>query len=49
MGTLMKQRSNQHEKFIEEEDDFDEDYNDDGALIFENTQYVYIYMYRKLN
>lgn len=37
MGTLMKQRLNQHEKFVE--DDFDdEDDNDGGALIFENKQ-----------
>jgi len=40
MGTLMKQRLNQHEKFIEEGDDDDEDDNDGGALIFENTQYA---------
>lgn len=41
MGTLMKQRLNQHEKFIEEgDDDDDEDDNDGGALIFENTQYA---------
>lgn len=38
MGTLMKQRLNQHEQFIEEDD---EDDNDGGALVFENTQYVY--------
>ncbi|XP_022161283.1 protein scribble homolog isoform X4 [Myzus persicae] len=37
MGTLMKQRLNQHEQFIEEGDDDDEDDNDGGALIFENT------------
>lgn len=36
----MKQRLNQHEKFIEEGDDDDEDDNDGGALIFENTQYA---------
>lgn len=36
----MKQRMNQHEKFVEEENDFDEeDDNDGGVLIFENTQY----------
>lgn len=41
MGTLMKQRLNQHEKFIiEDDEDDDEDDNDGGALIFENTQYV---------
>jgi len=41
MGTLMKQRLNQHEQFIEEgDDDDDEDDNDGGALIFENTQYA---------
>ncbi|XP_050430488.1 protein scribble homolog isoform X6 [Adelges cooleyi] len=34
MGTLIKQKMNPHEKFIEEDDDFDED---DGALVFENT------------
>lgn len=39
MGTLMKQRSNQHGKFVEDYDD-DEDDNDGGVLIFENTQYV---------
>ncbi|XP_008184346.1 protein scribble homolog isoform X5 [Acyrthosiphon pisum] len=41
MGTLMKQRLNQHEQFIEEgDDDDDEDDNDGGALIFENTQSI---------
>ncbi|KAL4149191.1 hypothetical protein QTP88_003189 [Uroleucon formosanum] len=41
MGTLMKQRLNQHEKCIEEgDDDDDEDDNDGGALIFENTQSI---------
>lgn len=47
MGTLMKQRLNQHEKFIEEEDEFDgeDDNNDGGALIFENTQYAYLIYY----
>ncbi|XP_015379845.1 PREDICTED: protein scribble homolog isoform X4 [Diuraphis noxia] len=37
MGTLMKQRLNQHDQFIEEDD---EDDNDGGALIFENTQSI---------
>lgn len=41
MGTIMKQRLNQHEKFIiEDDDDDDEDENDGGALIFENAQYA---------
>lgn len=34
----MKQRLNQHEKFVEDDDFEDEDDNDGGALIFENTQ-----------
>lgn len=43
MGTLMKQRLNQQDKFVEEDDYFDdEDDDNDGALIFENTQYVNI-------
>lgn len=36
----MKQRSNQHKKFVEDYDEDDEDDNDGGVLIFENTQYV---------
>lgn len=40
MGTLIKQRLNQHEEFVEDDDFDDEDDNDSGALIFENTQYV---------
>lgn len=42
MGTLIKQRLNQHEKFVEEDEEFDEDDND-GALIFENTLYAFHY------
>lgn len=38
MGTLMKQRLNQHKNLVEDEDEDDEDDNDGGALIFENTQ-----------
>lgn len=34
----MKQRLNQHENFVEDDDFEDEDDNDGGALIFENTQ-----------
>lgn len=40
MGTLIKQRLNQHEEFVEDDDFDDEDDNDGGALIFENTQYA---------
>lgn len=34
----MKQRLNQQDKFVEDNDFEDEDDNDGGALIFENTQ-----------
>jgi len=39
MGTLMKQRLNQQDKFVED-DDFDDEDDNDGALIFENSQYA---------
>lgn len=46
----MKQRMNKHEKFVEEENDFEEeDDNDGGALIFENTQYDKFIYFFKIN
>lgn len=45
MGTLIKQRLNQPDKFIEEDDDdFDEE-DSGGPLIFENTQYANYYFW----
>lgn len=36
----MKQRLHQQDKFVEEDDYFDDEVDNDGSLVFENTQYV---------
>jgi hypothetical protein len=44
MGTLIKKRLNQQNKFVED-DYFDDEDDNDGALIFENTQYINLLLF----